>query len=389
MKKLSAFLLVFIMVFSFASCGEEKPEPEKETTSPVQETTTLPQEEKPEGIVPITVSAEEAKLVDRADNSDMLLTEVSYQTLSLSEKDAKMYPGLSQALDSLNKEQKAYSEKEFAEIKEWAREDYAESDPGYFYGYTNKIEYLVQRADSLVLSVRSEWDSYTGGAHPNYGTGCYNYDTETGKELSLSDVITDVSQIPEIVSEILIARNPMEPFGDLKGKLSEYKEEQFNWAIGNQSITFYFSPYEIAAFASGSFAATIFFDENPDLFNEKYTETANSYFYEIPAYSDIELDIDEEDTHTDWIHITPEEYEGGYYTVLNVSVNGEELKTDNYKFYESRYYLVNKSGAFSLCAELYLSDNSITTVVFDIRGDKAEVREVLKNTKFADADIIQ
>ena len=112
MKKLSAFLLVFVMVFSFASCGEEKPEPEKETTSPVQETTTLPQEEKPEGIVPITVTAEEIKLVDRADNSDMLLTEVSYQTLSLSEKDAKTYPGLSRALDSLNKEQKAYSEKE-------------------------------------------------------------------------------------------------------------------------------------------------------------------------------------------------------------------------------------------------------------------------------------
>ena len=73
MKKLSAFLLVFVMLFSFASCVEEKPEPEKETTSPVQETTTLPQEEKPEGVVTITVFSEEAKLVDRADNSDILL----------------------------------------------------------------------------------------------------------------------------------------------------------------------------------------------------------------------------------------------------------------------------------------------------------------------------
>lgn len=385
MKKFSAFLIVFTMLFSFASCGEEKPVIQNETTSYVQETTTVPAKEKTEGIVTLSVSAEETKLIDRADNSDLLLTEVSFQTLSLSEKDAKEYPELSQALDNLNKERKAYSEKDFSELKEWAREDFAESGPEYFYGYTSKNEYLVQRADSVVLSARGEWNSYAGGAHPNYGTGGYNYDSQTGKELLLSDVVTDVSAIPEIVSEILIARNPMEPFGDLKGTLSEYKEEQFAWTIDYQSITFYFSPYEIAAYASGLLTATIFFDENPDLFNEKYTKAPGCYAYEIPAHNNIELDIDEEDTHTDWIHITPEEYTGGYYTILTVSVNGEELSIDDYKFYESKYYLVNKNGCFSLCAELYLSDGSVTTLVLDISGDEAEVTDVLENTGFADA----
>ena len=271
MKKLSALLLVFTMLFAFASCSEEKVDPENETTTSAQETTS-PQEEKNEGVVTLDVFTEEAKLVERADNSDMLIVNVSYQTLSLSDEDKKSYPQLSQTLENLNKEQKTSAEEEFGEMKEWAREDYAQSEPEYFNGHTSEREYLVRRADSVLLSTRSNWYSYTGGVHPNYGTGCYNYDTETGRELKLSDVVTDVSQIPEILSEVLIARNPIEPFGDLKGKLSLYKEEDFTWTMGYQSITFYFSPYEIAAYASGSFTVTIFFDENPGLFNEKYTE---------------------------------------------------------------------------------------------------------------------
>ena len=388
MKRLSALLLVFTMLFAFASCSEEKVDPENETTTSAQETTS-PQEEKNEGVVTLDVFTEEAKLVERADNSDMLIVNVSYQTLSLSDEDKKSYPQLSQTLENLNKEQKTSAEEEFGEMKEWAREDYAQSEPEYFNGHTSEREYLVRRADSVLLSTRSNWYSYTGGVHPNYGTGCYNYDTETGRELKLSDVVTDVSQIPEILSEVLIARNPIEPFGDLKGKLSLYKEEDFTWTMGYQSITFYFSPYEIAAYASGSFTVTIFFDENPGLFNEKYTEKAESYFYEVCTYEDIELDIDEEDTHTDWLHITTEEYEGGYYTVLNIGVNGEELKVSDYKFCDGRYYLVNNKGVFSLCAELELADNSTVTLVYDINGEKAELIEALSNTKFADADLIQ
>ncbi len=388
MKRLSALLLVFTMLFAFASCSEEKVDPENETTTSAQETTS-PQEEKNEGVVTLDVFTEEAKLVERADNSDMLIVNVSYQTLSLSDEDKKSYPQLSQTLENLNKEQKTSAEEEFGEMKEWAREDYAQSEPEYFNGHTSEREYLVLRADSVLFSTRSNWYSYTGGAHPNYGTGCYNYDTETGRELKLSDVVTDVSQIPGILSEVLIARNPMEPFGDLEGKLSLYKEEDFTWTMGYQSITFYFSPYEIAAYASGSFTVTIFFDENPGLFNEKYTEKAESYFYEVCTYEDIELDIDEEDTHTDWLHITTEEYEGGYYTVLNIGVNGEELKVSDYKFCDDRYYIVNRNGDFSLCAELELADNSTVTLVYDINGEKAELIEALSNTKFADADIIQ
>ena len=119
------------------------------------------------------------------------------------------------------------------------------------------------------------------------------------------------------------------------------------------------------------------------------TEKAESYFYEVCTYEDIELDIDEEDTHTDWLHITTEEYEGGYYTVLNIGVNGEELKVSDYKFCDGRYYLVNNKGVFSLCAELELADNSTVTLVYDINGEKAELIEALSNTKFADADLIQ
>lgn len=61
MKRLSALLLVFIMVFSFASCGDEKVDPENETTSP--------QEEKNEGVVTLDVFTEKTELIEALSNT--------------------------------------------------------------------------------------------------------------------------------------------------------------------------------------------------------------------------------------------------------------------------------------------------------------------------------
>lgn len=391
MKKIISMLLAFAMIVCLASCADNKPEDlteKAEATSDVEKNETTDTEEKENRVITLKTFTEEKEFGADDEKTGLPLADVSYQTIFLSDEDAKTYPNLSKIFNKLNNEKKTTAEKDFSELKDWAEDHLEESGPEYFYGYTSSNEYVVQRADNIVFSACGEWTSYTGGVHPNYGTVCHNYDTVSGKELLLSDVITDVSQIPEIVSGIIIARNPMEPFGDLKGTLSEYKEDEFTWTINYQSITFYFSPYEIASYAAGLQTATIFFNENPELFNEKYTESPDCYSYEVPSWNDVELDLDEEDTHTDVIYISPYDYAEDYCTSVKVSVNGYEYKINDYKISGWKNYLVNKAGEFTLYIEMKLSDGSTTTLGLYISENEIRKTDVFENTAFADTGVI-
>ena len=61
----------------------------------------------------------------------------------------------------------------------------------------------VIRADSKLLRFREEVEWFGGGAHGNYGTTGKNYDTASGRKLSLNDVIADKETFIEAVKNQL------------------------------------------------------------------------------------------------------------------------------------------------------------------------------------------
>ena len=300
MKKIISLLLAFSILFSFASCGKDIPD--SETTTDIVETTNPVKENKS---TMLSVYIGNKYISSQDEETYEFLTELYYQNVYLSEEDGKKYPRLASALDSLNKDRAEMSEETANELYDAAVENYNTyyEDGESFVTYTSNHKYLLQRADNAVVSLRSDYDVFSGGMHPNYGTGGYNFDTATGKELLISDVMTDISDLPRIISDKIKAKDSSEyeMFGSLEETLSEYTAEQFNWTIGYQGITFYFSPYEIASYAAGLITATIYYDEYPELFNEKYTTAPDSYAYPLPEWSDVEFDMNPSDDKKDTI----------------------------------------------------------------------------------------
>ena len=189
MKKTIAFILALSLIFCFASCAKDKPE------NSVNESTTSAENnnsaEKKNDIGFLSVYTEKAYEYETYSEDYYYLTEINYQKLHLSEENKKEYPRLAKALDSLNADKTEFYKNKAKELDEYASEQL-----GYYYEdgeqptvYTANNEYFLQRADNVVLSIRSDADEFSGGAHPNYGYGGYNFDTITGKELVITDVL--------------------------------------------------------------------------------------------------------------------------------------------------------------------------------------------------------
>ena len=62
----------------------------------------------------------------------------------------------------------------------------------YSYYYSSFQSYNVMRADSQVISLRSYNNDYTGGIHGDYAYYGTTFDTVTGEELKIQDIVTDM-----------------------------------------------------------------------------------------------------------------------------------------------------------------------------------------------------
>jgi hypothetical protein len=62
------------------------------------------------------------------------------------------------------------------------------------------------------------------------------------------------------------------------------KDGSIAWTLDPWGATFYFNPYAIGSYMEGIFAATICFDEAPELFKESYRHAPAAYCVELMPY---------------------------------------------------------------------------------------------------------
>ena len=134
--------------------------------------------------------------------------------------------------------------------------------------YTQTVEPDVAFANNQVISLVFLNYSYTGGAHGNYGYDAHTYDLQTGKELTLADLVQSdkLQDFYRLVSIKLLNTNrdllfpetvtDIETF--LKSKATTSTQAQLesyghlsNWYLTPQGIVFFYNPYEIAPYAAG------------------------------------------------------------------------------------------------------------------------------------------
>ncbi|WP_300110576.1 RsiV family protein [uncultured Alistipes sp.] len=116
------------------------------------------------------------------------------------------------------------------------------------------IESDARIVDSLLVYSISR-SSYTGGAHGMYTLSWHNYSIAGGYELALSDLFTPEQQESLLT---LIKHKLYEQFeatGDedlaAQGLFPEYIAATENFEVSEDGITFYYNPYDIAAYALG------------------------------------------------------------------------------------------------------------------------------------------
>lgn len=262
-----------------------------------------------------------------------------YDLFRLTQEDKTKYPRLAKAMVKFEADLEEQARNAFSNMRNIMEEDYS--------ALSSEDEYIldvgvlednsgrkVVRSDSVAFSVFCNYYSYYGGVHPYYAFTGYNYDSQTGHELSCEDVVSDIDKLNDILFERL-----MDEYGDdcslneetVKEYLLECKtgERDYEWLLGYEGVTFYFNPYSLTSFAGGMQIIYLSFADYPEIFGETYQKIPANYIEPFCAYSDIYTDIDS-DGIIEKISATTNNTENDYnelYVYINID---DESYTFNY-----------------------------------------------------------
>lgn len=160
-----------------------------------------------------------------------------------------------------------------------ANKDYppfADSDSRYYFDTT----YSTISNSDIVKSYVFTISQYSGGAHGMQDTITKTYNLDTQELYTIEDVLingsADLPKLAEVVKaniEDQFNSQGMENYEDMLNEGISYTDGSANFetfALGSQSITFYFPPYQVAAYAVGTVTAYIPFDEISDIIKPEF-----------------------------------------------------------------------------------------------------------------------
>ncbi len=300
-----------------------------------------------------------------------LLCSIEWEKLIPDERSAEAYPELKKALDEINRAQETAMEQEKELLLPMAKELNDGNDMSVY--CTSQSDYYIQRADCQMLSVLQYVYSFSGGAHPNYGLLGLNLAPETGRELTLSDVLTDREAAIELIAGKLSAKYPEVFPENPKEQLADVWEEGIEWTMNPQGLTVYVNHNVLAPYAAGLMDVTVRFGEAPELFNEEFIPAeTGAYAIEIPMGMAVEFDLSGSGA-ADEVAVYPVKDEYDAIVSLDVAVNGKALSDSSHYAYEMKAWLVSAEEAGQRKSFLYaegLSDNDyLTLYVYDLNGE--------------------
>lgn len=326
-------LFTYILV-AFAGCGKSEQPMDREeiVTEDIGEMST--EAEKIEKSV--DVLALEKTLVTRYEWDEKLpviLARSEYSPVRMQEKDAKLYPQMAEVLEELALLQTNSMEDEYENLKAFAKEE-LQKNPDTFRTQVSTLDMHVRRADSAAVSLLA--DSYQDCVVVNnsYGKFGYNFDTETGRELQITDVISDMSQIPELVYAELKHQMVEEQFSSDAAVADYFKntpKKDIAWTLDYNGVTFYFSAGTLAEEEFGAMMANIPFEGNEKLFTAKYMNVPDAYMVRLSLNSPFFTELDGDEKCEELFVTGNYDQEGRFYSDF-------EIHSDTDAYYHEEYY---------------------------------------------------
>lgn len=292
MKKRIAFLLAFVLLFSLAGCGSKpqtppettpvaatpettisQTEPPVETVSPV-ETESAVMQQKPVTAVTVPMHTQSSYAEDGTE-----IFRYSYQSISLLVQEPEVADKV--IVDFLNRVDPVAAAAE--ELAASASSNYTASD--YWIPYLCRLLYEPTRIDEGVLSLFGTHTIYSGGMHPDHLNVSANYDLITGDVLTLGSIMHKDASLEGfcqlVLQELERKADELYLFEDYPKAVEkrfatdESKDEAFFFT--GEGLCFYFSPYEIAPYASGTIIAEIPYEKLVGLLHEAYFPAERVY----------------------------------------------------------------------------------------------------------------
>lgn len=116
--------------------------------------------------------------------------------------------------------------------------------------------------------------AYTGGAHGNYGTSVYCFDTDHKKQLSLNDIVTiDSSQLQDLLENHYRKQYNVSAATPIEERLFVKRiAPNGNIYFSPGGLGFIYTPYEIASYADGEINIWIPFAELKPYLNPEFAK---------------------------------------------------------------------------------------------------------------------
>ena len=240
-------------------------------------------------------------------DDEILLAVSEYTAVILSEDSTQKYSTLSDTLEQTKNMTVRSMEDEFDNLLATAKEELDLLGVDSFVTKESTLDVQIRRADSVAVSVLSDSFLVYGNINDRYLNGT-TYDTETGKQLAITDVIKDMSKIPAIVKKELTAHTWTGDFtseNSVEDYFRDTPENGIRWMLDYSGVTFYFRNGDVAEIGrNGHLAATVSFAQYPELFHEKYMTVPTSYMVELPLNHPFCADLDG-DGDLEELNVTP------------------------------------------------------------------------------------
>lgn len=393
--KYTIYAFLFCMMMCLVSCdstsdvkSDDSHENIEDTEDTVisDETQTLPDEDKDDTEILEEEAEREALTIHVLSGEhyetnwdyelNVLLANAQYPEVHLNSCCAQAYPDLEKALSDFNAANSAKILNEYEQLSEDALLE-AKDNVDSFDTYRILEEVHVRRADSNVLSLLYSDSYYGGGAHGSYYKTGITFDTQTGKELSLTDVVTDINAISENIKTQLYSKHSADEFYADFDFTSYFNEsyENISWVLDYHGITFFFNPYEIGPYSTGIVTVTLSNSEYPDAVKQKYQNIPEDYTVELTLSDDFYYDVDGNGFGDD-ICITAHVSEYDMYEKYIISINNNQSEISDY-VYGVESVLVHASDKNYLYIEITRENDWRELIVYDISSGQARNKKTI------------
>ncbi len=374
LKRIVCVLLSLCIIIGFASCKKDNPD---ENVTDTPSTTQTSDENTKDEIKVLSLNKEYISHYEWYEDTSTMLVRSEYSDVTLDKSMEKQYPLLAQKLLETSAMRKRTMEDEKDNHISFATEEFEKGSES-FSTCVSTLDVQVRRADSIAVSILEDYSTKDSRSFNGI-----NYDTESGKELGLADVFTDVSKISETVEKEIMSRiGEDEPFGDTA--VIEYfkntPEDSVTWTLDYNGVTFYFNPGDIAPTNFGVQVVTVTFAKYPDLFNKKYTIVPDEYIVSLPVSAPFYTDITGDKKTEELIVSGDYDNDTKFYHAISINAETSEYETAWFSYIEP-YYVKTADGKSYICVFSVNNEEErkdFTLSVYEFVNSKAKLLSTSK-----------